>query len=295
MWYKMIDILAHYLFRGLLFVVACLAIHYSIHIFVADQFIIPSSSMYPTLMAGDRVIVDKTIMGARIYTNYDFRKGGQRLECIRLKGRRRLKHNDIVVFNFHRVGNWENGINFEINNVWCKRILGLPGDTLTIQDGIYYCNNYDYELGIVAEQRKISHMPDSILTVENGKVTSWQGTHHWTIKEMGPYYVPRSGDRIQLTPKEATLYRHIIRLETGQETTFDWEQNKVWINGREASHYTFQGNYYFLGGDNAVDSYDCRFLGVVPEDYIIGVVKMISYSKDKHTGEIRWDRLCKSL
>ncbi|MBP5680329.1 MAG: signal peptidase I, partial [Bacteroidales bacterium] len=61
MWYKMIDILAHYLFRGLLFVVACLAIHYSIHIFVADQFIIPSSSMYPTLMAGDRVIVVKTI------------------------------------------------------------------------------------------------------------------------------------------------------------------------------------------------------------------------------------------
>ena len=290
MWSRLADKIMHYFCVGTVLLAIGIVLHYGTHIFIADQFIIPSSSMYPTLMEGDRVIVDKTIMGARIYTNYDFKRGGQRLESIRLKGRRLLKHNDIVVFNFHRVGNWESGINFEINNVWCKRILGLPGDTLTIQNGIYHCNNYDYELGVVSEQRRIGQMPDSTLTS-----TSWQGTHHWTIKEMGPYYIPRSGDRIRLTPKEATLYRHIIRLETGQETTFDWGQGKVWIDGKETDHYTFKENYYFLGGDNATNSYDCRFLGVVPEDYIIGVVKMISYSKDKQTGRIRWDRICKSL
>ncbi len=64
---------------------------------VADQFIIPSWSMSPTLVPGDHVVVNKLIMGARLYTDFDFRQGGQELKSVRMKGKRRLRHNDIVV------------------------------------------------------------------------------------------------------------------------------------------------------------------------------------------------------
>lgn len=34
-------------------------------IFLADQFITPTESMMPTLLPGDRIVVDKTIMGGK--------------------------------------------------------------------------------------------------------------------------------------------------------------------------------------------------------------------------------------
>lgn len=40
-----------------------------------DQFVIPTGSMSPTLIPGDRVLVDKTILGARLYTSLDFPPG----------------------------------------------------------------------------------------------------------------------------------------------------------------------------------------------------------------------------
>ena len=43
-------------------------------IFLVDQFTIPTSSMEPTLFPGDKVIVNKTIMSARLYTKFNFAK-----------------------------------------------------------------------------------------------------------------------------------------------------------------------------------------------------------------------------
>ena len=32
------------------------------------------------------------------------------------------------------------------------------------------------------------------------------------------------------------------------------------------------GYWYFLGGDNVLNSRDSRYFGLVPEDYIVGIV-----------------------
>ena len=64
-----------------------------------DYFTIPTNSMYPTLKPGDKVIVNKLLMGARIYTDYDFDIHGQELKSFMMKGIRTVRHNDIVVFN----------------------------------------------------------------------------------------------------------------------------------------------------------------------------------------------------
>ena len=100
-------------------------------VFLFDQFVIPTESMTPTLLPGDRVIVDKTIVGARVYSDFDFDPKGGELRSWRLRGMRQMKRNDIVVFNFpHHDGR----INFIINNVYAKRCVALPGDTLSIEE-----------------------------------------------------------------------------------------------------------------------------------------------------------------
>ena len=266
-------------------------IHFSTLVMVTDQFIIPTTSMFPTLIPGDRVIVDKTIMGVRIYTDFHFRKGGQRLDCFRTKGRRPLRHNDVVVFNFPRP-EWKE-ICFEINNVWCKRILALPGDTLFVENGFYRNNNFDGTLGVIENQKKLADIPDSVLMTQNGYITAWLVPVKWTIKNMGPYYIPRNGDVIRFSPNDVTLYHDIVKLETDKELTWNWEADSAMLDGKCIESYTFQGNYYFLAGDNVLDSTDSRFWGLVPEDYIVGVVKMIFYSKNKATDKVRWDRFLK--
>ena len=54
-------------------------------------------------------------------------------------------------------------------------------------------------------------------------------------------------------------------------------------------------NYYFMAGDNVGASNDSRYWGLVPEEYIVGVVKYISYSVDPETGKHRKGRTLKRI
>ncbi len=44
-----------------------------------------------------------------------------------------------------------------------------------------------------------------------------------------------------------------------------------------------------------LNSNDSRYWGFVPEEFIVGVVTRITYSRDKESGEFRWDRLLKRV
>ncbi len=264
-----------------------MAVYYGTRTFVADQFIIPSWSMSPTLVPGDRVVVNKLIMGARLYTDFNFRQGGQELKSIRMKGMRSLKHNDIAVFNYPQVGG---RIAFKINYVYCKRCIALPGDTLSIVDGHYKNNNYRDTLGLGAMQTRLSEVDEAGYSAEALAVYPFDEHVGWTFKNMGPLYIPRRGDIITLTPKEGVVYKSLLEHETGRQITVDWEENTVMMNGKVATKHEWQNNYYFMAGDNVFDSMDSRYWGLVPEDYIVGVVQMISYSKDRETDTIKWER-----
>ena len=91
----------------------------AMRVYVVDQFAIPTDSMRPTLIPGDYVIVNKLIVGARIYDRLDF-KDGDPLECHRMKGLRKVEHNDIVIFNFP-INRSKYRIEFKINYVYGKR------------------------------------------------------------------------------------------------------------------------------------------------------------------------------
>lgn len=250
-------------------------------VFLVDQFIIPTESMEPTLMPGDRVIVNKMIMGARIYSDFHFNQEGIELKSWRTRGLRRLQHNDIVVFNFPK---HNDKMNFVINHVYAKRCIALPGDTISIVNGRYVNNNYEGTLGLESEQTRLANIPDSMIDPSVLYTFPYDADLPWTIKDMGPLYVPRKGDRIQITPKEASLYRLILEWETGKEMPSD-----------TIAYHKFQHNYYYLCGDNVLNSCDARYWGFVPEEYIVGVVTHITYSKDKRNGKIVRRRLLKRL
>lgn len=250
-------------------------------VFLVDQFIIPTESMEPTLLPGDRVIVNKMIMGARIYSDFHFNQEGIELKSWRTRGLRRLQHNDIVVFNFPK---HDEKINFVINHVYAKRCIALPGDTISIVNGRYVNNNYEGTLGLESEQTRLANIPDNVIDPSVLYTFPYDPHVPWTIKDMGPLYVPRKGDRIRITPKEANLYRYILEWETGKEMPCD-----------TITYHTFQHNYYYLCGDNVLNSCDARYWGFVPEEYIVGVVTHITYSINPYTGKRRKERTLKHV
>lgn len=261
-------------------------------IFLFDQFITPTESMMPTLLPGDRIIVDKTIAGARIYKDIDFDPSGGTLRSFRTRGRRSVLPNDIVVFNFP---NHDGKINFVINNVYAKRCIGTPGDTISIKAGVFFNNNHEGPIGLIDRHSELASTPDSIIPDFVMHTMPHDTCLKWTIKDMGPLYLPRKGDMIMLTALEGCLYRMALEWEIGSEITYDWDRNVTLADGRPLDHHIFEHGYYFLCGDNVINSNDSRYWGLVPEDYIIGVVSMISYSIEGKTGRLRTDRLMKRL
>lgn len=260
-------------------------------IFLADQFITPTESMMPTLLPGDRIVVDKTIMGARIYSDFNFDRNGMDLKSWRTRGRRGVIPNDIVVFNFsHHNGK----INFVINNVYAKRCIGIPGDSVSIVNGYFLNSNYKGQIGIKSMQDEFSNIPDSIFLPEVFSTIPYDGHFPWTIKNFGPLYLPRNGDYMRLTAKEGCLYRMILEWETGKSITCDWENDITLADGNALDSHVFTHDYYFMCGDNVGNSNDSRYWGMVPEEYIVGVVSHISYSIDKHTGKYRMNRVFKT-
>ena len=70
-------------------------LHYGRMALVCDSFVVRGRSMEPTLHQGERVWVNKLIMGPRIYTCFDF--SHDTLACFRLPGFRSPRVGDIAV------------------------------------------------------------------------------------------------------------------------------------------------------------------------------------------------------
>lgn len=99
------------------------------------------------------------------------------------------------------------------------------------------------------------------------------------LSECRTWYIPRCGDIVRIGCKEGYLYKDILEYETGKRVTVDDSLRRVYVGDRRIEQYEFIHDYYFAAGDNAYDSYDSRYWGLVPEEYIVGVVDLISYSR----------------
>ncbi len=103
-----------------------------IRAFVIEPFRIPSGSMFPTLLIGDHLFVNKFIYGVKIP-----------LTDIRLPEIREPRRGDVVVFTVAKDG----GETYPADRhpelpteEFVKRIVGIPGDRIEFREGVLYVN-----------------------------------------------------------------------------------------------------------------------------------------------------------
>ncbi|CCM10429.1 Putative uncharacterized protein [Cardinium endosymbiont cEper1 of Encarsia pergandiella] len=115
----------------------------------------------------------------------------------------------------------------------------------------------------------------------------------WTKDNFGPLQVPTKGAVVPINRQNILLYRPIIERFEGKKN-IRFTQTECWIDGQQIASYTFCKNYYFAMGDNRDQSHDSRFIGFIPEDYIVGKAVMVLLSSNRsHSffSGIRWNRL----
>ena len=339
-----------------------------VHTYLIQPYTIPTSSLEKSLLVGDFLFVSKINYGARVpmttvampmvhdtipMTKQKSYLNWPQLPYFRLPGLQTINRTDIVVFNWpadtvfkfrDRSGlRADKPIDKKSNYV--KRCVGVPGDSLSIKDGLVYINGkelilperakpqfsynvaldgktpIDFEYlfkdmdvtdgaGFINESRdtlfvsaltaagaeRLKHVPGIVSVnriiskdVEDG---IFPHIHKWNRDNFGPIYIPQKGKTVALTTETLPFYKTIIT--DYEKKDLKVNGNEIRIDGKVATTYTFDQNYYWMMGDNRHNSEDSRYWGYVPENHIVGKPIFIWMSWDtngKGLGKIRWDRV----
>jgi signal peptidase I len=230
----------------------------AIHTFWFEPFYIPSGSMVPTLLVGDYLVVNKFAYG---YSRFSF-PFSPPLFSGRWPPGIMPKRGDVVVFRPPGA----------LDEDYIKRVIGLPGDTIQMQNGDLFINGTQVprtDAGLYSDDSDGFGSPvlarDYIETLPGGR-------------------------------------RHAILKRTNQPEMIDG------IDPNNTPVYTVPQGDLFMMGDNRDDSEDSRFLdgtvGYVPVENLIGPARLIFFSIDlQHPFweiwywpfEIRWGRMFKTI
>ena len=258
---------------------------------VISSFRIPTDSMQPTLQPGDNILVNKTIMGARIFNIWDAAEEKE-AEIYRLPGTGKVKRNDVLVFHYpypHK----NDSLSMHLLKYYVKRCIALPGDTMGIRSGHYYIKGMDEPIGNVEAQERIARLDGENARGIVMDAYPWDKYIDWTIQDFGPLHVPAAGQTVVMDSTAVKLYRNLVEWEQKKKLTFQGKE--VFLGDSLIQEYRFRENYYFVGGDYMENSKDSRYWGLLPEPYIVGVATRIWKSVDRSTGKIRWDRVMKKI
>ena len=161
----------------------------TIRAFVIEPYRIPSGSMFPTLLIGDHLFVNKFVYGIKIpFTD------------IRLPGIREPARGDVIVFTVAKL----NGSTFPADvrpelprEEFVKRIVGLPGDRLEFRGDRVYVNGEliestplddDFMDGGIRLHRSVVKMGEHVFqTLDDPGRPAWP--HPPEVIESGRYFM----------------------------------------------------------------------------------------------------------
>lgn len=149
-----------------LFIAALIAM--SIRSFAFEPFNIPSSSMVPGLLIGDYLFVSKY--------SYGYSSRSSLFGLLPLSGRlfgSEPKRGDVIVFKLPKDNSTD----------YIKRLVGLPGDTVQMKNGLLYIN------GVSVDRRKLAEPMVKDYVTPNASVVDYIETfpdgHQHIIREEG--------------------------------------------------------------------------------------------------------------
>jgi signal peptidase I len=156
-------------------IIVALVVWFFLRTFLVEAFRIPSGSMENTLLIGDFLFVNKALYGAEVPIIHT-----------RLPAVREPKRDDILVFDSVE----EEGLKV------VKRLIGMPGDTLSMENGELFRNGERvHERYAVHSDPTRSEDP-----IQRAKMREWQlphlvhrnpATYQPDLQEWGPIVVPR--------------------------------------------------------------------------------------------------------
>ena len=297
-----------------------------LNMFFFQAFKIPSCSMENTLYTGDHLFVEKLTYGPKVpqtpltvpFThNVIFGKKSYSTliqnDYRRLKGFRKVKAGDIVVFNFPNgdtvltkapMADYHELVRFygrkqveklygpivvhpmDKKDHYVKRCVAVAGDTLEVRDGLVWVNGKKQRVwpGIRLNTKNLYTVPGK--DEDPRMLFPFTEDNPWTRDSFGPIWIPFKGATVELTEENLPLYERIIR---------DYEHGDP-AKALAEGQYTFSQDYYWMMGDNRHNSLDSRYWGFVPEDHIVGRPFIIWLSTDaakKFPRNIRWGRFLK--
>jgi len=227
------------------------------HSFIAKPFYIPSESMMPGLLKGDRLVVSKYPYGWS-WVSPSFHVLPPMAG--RLFGRM-PERGDIVILT--PPGDTTDYI---------KRVIGLPGDSIEMKDGILYINGRE----VKRERRPVARIP-----VDANAPCNLAGNSRQIADPQGRLYC------------EAPVYRET--LPSGRfYDTIDLGPS----DGDNFAKVVVPANHVWVQGDNRDRSADSRFKlenqglgGAVPWENIGGRAEFITFSLDgssQYVNPISW-------
>ena len=198
--------------------------------FFYNWFSIPSNSMQPTLTVGDFVLVDRKKYGVRVP-----------VFNLRLSPGEDPQRGDVAVFHHPHTG-----------VVYIKRIMAVPGDSITI-----------YPDGVAIN--------DAALAVQD------DGVHQYAASDSD--YRRRSGRYYEQMPGGGW---HWMLYDAGFRNVINRRPDEAYCQlrgGDRVLHCVVPPDRFFMLGDNRDHSNDSRFWGFVPRDNIIGPARSIMFNR----------------
>ena len=183
-----------------------------------------------------------------------------------------VERNEIIVFHYPYTYGIEQ-MEKTYKKFYCKRCVALPGDSFYVDfEGVYRIKGKEeLIIGNVNAQKKSEKI-------------------HVNYDSL---YIPMAGDELVIDERNYKFYRKCIEYETGNKLAF--RNDTAYLDDIPIERYKFVSNYYYMAGDNVSASYDSRYWGVVPEDFLFGKAIFILYSEDEKNGKIRMERFFKRL
>lgn len=261
-----------------------------LRVFVFSSFKIPTPSMEPAVLSGDYIIVNKLIIGPRLFKNFKF-LNGEKVETFRLPGLRKIKRNDVLVFNYPYSGS--NKIEMDLNVYYLKRCVAMPGDSFYIENGFYKVIGSNEKLGNYNNQLALSRKTSKDFSPAIFNCFPYEENLDWNLRNFGPLYIPKKGDSLSIGVNNICFYKNLIEYETDKNITIN--KGTIFLKGKVIKSYRFKKNYYMMTGDFVLDSRDSRYWGLLPEDHIVGKAVIIWKSVDPITKKARLNRIFKRI